>query len=602
MVRKLSLVLLVLVMVTPSVPAEYILVKLDLSQFGFANKEVKYTKAEKPPEWVYGFFEIVPGIPWQKKLAGADVIYLREHKWGKEAVFTPLDRTVQIKHIDNQTPLDQFKKKKNDAGKDPSELRLLARWALMHGLPKEFDETMGGLKKLMEKNPAGKDPTVVSYTNLKASFNTRVRDAKLRDYLDDIVKGGYKGRSLVEKIEEWDKEKKVKTTVEREGHFVLYIDERVPEFTDSSLRRRLNRMEQTMFNFFCWFALEENMPEEMKPRVPGFRLPVLLEPLETFDKKLKDWGPPRGNTSGFTIRSDNFVVLSSRPNAKLFRELERNLQPVLQGMRLTPDELITGVSNGQFIWNRADVKNKELQVSLVQTLTLMQKAFEDDVEASIISRECTRQLLGATGLLAPNVTAPEWVQSGLVNFFEIPPNSLYPSFGQLRGPLLKRFKSMKDRDKNLKDVDILLNLIDDRYFRDADNYFQQLEKLEKKENVTLSERERLKAKIKESLDTGEATSWAFVYYLSISGNMPKLFRYFELLNDLPRHTPPNAQTLEACFAVAFNLGEAAGPRTDPKKLDSGKLEKFANAWTYTMHLERAQELENVEAFITEDGK
>ena len=72
----------------------------------------------------------------------------------------------------------------------------------------------------------------------------------------------------------------------------------------------------------------------------------------------------------------------------------------------------------------------------MQTLALLQKVLEDDMEETTISRECTRQLLGATELLARNVAAPEWLQSGLLTFFEIPPNSLYPNFGQFRDPLL----------------------------------------------------------------------------------------------------------------------------------------------------------------------
>ena len=283
----------------------------------------------------------------------------------------------------------------------------------------------------------------------------------------------------------------------------------------------------------------------------------------------------------------------------MFQKLELNLQPVLQWMQFTPEELIAGVSKGKSIWVRDDVKGKnEVKVSLVQTLALLQKAFEDDVEASTISRECTRQLLGATGLLAPNVAAPEWLQSGLVNFFEIPPHSLYPNFGQLRGPLLNRFKSIQMRDKKIKDVNILINLIDDRYFRDADNLFQQLQKLEKKAGVKKAERDHLYAKIKESLDTGEATSWAFVYYLSRTGKMPMLLHYAALLNDLPRHTLPNAQTLEACFAKAFKMEDA----THPKQLDFAKLESFAKDWNETMNAEVVLEMKNVEKFLNEGGK
>ena len=152
----------------------------------------------------------------------------------------------------------------------------------MHGLPDEFDEAMDLLKIKNDKNPI-----VVSYINQKVALDKRAfKDAPLHEYLE-TAKGGYKGQILPNNLQN------------RQGHFVVYYDNRLPEFAalglnvpNPGLIRRLNRMEQTMSNFFFWFALQENIPEELKPKVPAYRLPVLLEPPKVFDKRLKEWGPP----------------------------------------------------------------------------------------------------------------------------------------------------------------------------------------------------------------------------------------------------------------------------------------------------------------------
>ena len=67
MFRIPSLALLVLVLFAPSLPAQdppfepsYFLIKLDLSQFNFAGKDVNFEKnAIASPEWVYVFFEYI---------------------------------------------------------------------------------------------------------------------------------------------------------------------------------------------------------------------------------------------------------------------------------------------------------------------------------------------------------------------------------------------------------------------------------------------------------------------------------------------------------------------------------------------------------------
>ena len=137
-------------MVAPSVPAQdpppeprYFLIKLDLSQFNFANKDVRFNKVALPPEWLYVFFEYMDNKnapvnpkgnppPWLIKLPGAKKpsLYLRKHKWGTEAVITPIEKSkaIQFELAENKTPLEQYEAKKKKAGRNQTELRRLARW------------------------------------------------------------------------------------------------------------------------------------------------------------------------------------------------------------------------------------------------------------------------------------------------------------------------------------------------------------------------------------------------------------------------------------------------------------------------------------------
>ena len=263
-----------------------------------------------------------PGKQWVYKGLGKDSIILRKHKWGTNAIFTPgRGRANQDPRRSSiPTPKSEFeKKKKNDLfqRKDKDELLKEARWSLMHGLPKEFEEIMDALNKADPGNA-----TYASFAKIRSALNQSAnKSAPLPEFLKKgvVLNADYVGEYLKEVI------KKGLKLSNRDGHFRVYYRNDLQEFTENdsaSVKRRLKRMEQTMSNFFYWFAFQEFMKDEMKPKVPEYKLAVLLEPPDKFDERLKEWGgPAQGEPCGFTLRSENFVVLSSRPKAKAYRDL-----------------------------------------------------------------------------------------------------------------------------------------------------------------------------------------------------------------------------------------------------------------------------------------
>ena len=233
------------------------------------------------------------------------------------------------------------------------------------------------------------------------------------------------------------------------------------------------------------------------PAVPKQRLAVLVEPLTDFSKRRSDY---RSSASGFVVRQDNLLVLSASPNNELYQKLKLNLDDVRRGRKfdnglLEQDHLLTGqLWKSNDAWDgdpkaAKDKRSPKADLALLQTLTLLQKSMEDDLELNTISREGTRQLLAASDFLARNVAMPEWIQEGLVSFFEIPAPHTYLGFGLPRGDLLRTLLSLPPDGKTFNRDHILSDLATDRLFR-------------------------LARKDTDAPAVGQAASWALVYYLA----------------------------------------------------------------------------------------
>ena len=82
------------------------------------------------------------------------------------------------------------------------------------------------------------------------------------------------------------------------------------------------------------------------------------------------------------------------------------------------------------------------------------------------------------------------------------------------------------------------------------------------------------------MKTARTTAWALTYFLA-RHRLDNLERYFHELASLPRDLEFDAAVLQGCFARAFDLVD----RSDPTKLDMGKVTKLANDWSAAMKQE-----------------
>jgi hypothetical protein len=194
--------------------------------------------------------------------------------------------------------------------------------------------------------------------------------------------------------------------------------------------------------------------------------------------------------------------------------------------------------------------NKE--VAFNQTLALLHRARTEEAELAAVSREGTRQLLTACGLLPRAVLMPEWVQFGLPSVFETPKydpfsqvGAFWPTFGEAHWVYLVYFKLWEQAKSPLleKPEEALKAVLTDRYFREAEADPKDPDKL-------------IRARV---------MAWSLCYYLT-SRNLDGLLRYSEELNALPRDLELDDDAHVACFVRAFGLSEP------------GRMEKFAEKW------------------------
>jgi hypothetical protein len=206
-------------------------------------------------------------------------------------------------------------------------------------------------------------------------------------------------------------------------------------------------------------------------------------------------------------------------------------------------------------------------MALLQTLALLQRAMEDESERATTTHEGIRQLLAATGLLPRNVATAEWARFGIASFFETPHEAFYPGTALPSWTYLISFKYLRATNRLTEDrgKDILLNVITDRYFRQA--YADQARLAEDKDN------KQLQQKVHEELEMARATAWALTYYL-MNRELDSFLGYLQEVSNLPRDVEYDANVLQGCFARA--VGMLPDTTSSPNQLDMQKLQRLAN--------------------------
>jgi hypothetical protein len=463
----------------------------------------------------------------EKQLEDKDQpIYIR-HKWNGKCIVrkeTEVTRALLIhKKTVTEVYLERLEKLKKNESATAADWIEQADFSLEHGLLHGFANAMDKAAELDKNNPR-----VKNYLAIKEAINAPVKGG---NELVDAWSPKLHGRFL-------------KTSSE---HYWLIHDSK---FSSDSpeVKSRLESLEKNFKAFYYWFAMQGKilpMPEK--------RLIAVL----TADKK--DIEKAHQFFESDLMVADGFVA--SHANVAFF-SLERLDAPA---------EAL--VQYNQEKWNhydrdkalKGDVKLKDSktnkppdreELSIVQTLALLQKALEEDGERATVSHEGTRQLIVAAGLAPSSVILPDWIQFGMGSFFETPKGAPWTSVGAPNWNYLPLYKKLETEKRLEKPIDALKKVITNEYWR-----LSLLSAGKTDPGIELKAR---------------TMSWAFTYYLARE-KLDQLFKYYQELSQMPRDVELDDSMLLGAFARAFDM---TVPGTN--KIDETKLGVLADEWAQYM--------------------
>lgn len=491
---------------------------------------VKVGAAPMPARWAYAYLEL-PAQPQPVPLFTKDKLthIAIAHPWGR-LCFVPVESLFLIRG--KESPVTEFGRREkalNKEGRTPLKVMRLAGWALSHGLMKEFHRTMDSLQKVNEM-PADVKSVLDAYLLVKTGL------AKAPDQTDPAqanLIAGFKN----------DGYQPIPTP-----HYLLLTN--VASTANNALKRRLTLLEDSYEKFYYWFALHS--PKAV-PLPKHKLLAALVASGKEFQNKNVAWGAVPIIEDAFVPRRDNILVMSAEHLDDTYTSLKRNNLNYYQSLRIGRDELLTGA-----VWNRGDAKQNDLNVALLQTLTLVQKATEEEAERATISHGVTRQLLFAADFLPRNVDTPEWIQYGLASFFETPKGAFFPGVGMPSWTNLLDFKHHRRKSNLGTPKDVLDQVITDGYFRKARASAALVQPGQEK-------RAALEERANRDREIARSTAWALIYYLAKEQKLHSVLQFTEQLKKLPRDLDLNEQVLRGSFKQAFELTDA-------------QVQSFADAW------------------------
>ncbi len=193
---------------------------------------------------------------------------------------------------------------------------------------------------------------------------------------------------------------------------IVYWGER--QINPAVIDRRLNSLERNFKAFYLWHALQG-----LSPTIPDKPFTVVLA------DRVTDMPSLREKLDGLPMQSDAFY--SPAHDLLVFSpERTDQLGAAFQDMARASykngwsrDELLKGIppSGGQ--------KQPPAELARMMTLALVDKLLEEEMDHSAMSREATRQLYFASGVLPRNVQLPSWLESGLASFLQHPKGPVY---------------------------------------------------------------------------------------------------------------------------------------------------------------------------------
>lgn len=275
--------------------------------------------------------------------------------------------------------------------------------------------------------------------------------------------------------EEW-KSRLDATNVRTDGHYALVSW----DSPDADVVRRGKQLNDNFTAFYLWHATRGvALPVPARPFVA-----VLARPASTADQR-----PPffklQAALDGLSAQTDAFyspehdlLVFAPELTDSVGRTFQRqNHQYFSKGF--SRDRLLDGQIPKIDALGKDGAKPED--VARASTLAFVEKFVVEDAELAAVSREATRQLMFATGVLPRHVTLPNWLSQGAVNVYTRPRGPAYVTKGDDDKPymavafttgygvpnyVLHRYFRDLDAKKELNAdrVKLLENVLTDAYF------------------------------------------------------------------------------------------------------------------------------------------
>lgn len=402
------------------------------------------------------------------------------------------------------------------------------------------------------------------------------------------------------------------------GHYAIVASDN----TSAEVTRRAAQLNDNFKAFYLWHATRGDvLPVPSKPLVaviaPGIdSVRALNRALDGLPMSDAFYAPDHGLLVLSPERMDDVGQTFLRQNQQLF------------GRGLNREQLLTGqIPKMDFTGQNG---SKPEDVAHAATLAAVEKLAVDEAEIAAVSREGSRQLMYATGVLPKHVTLPVWLTNGAVNFFTRPRGPAYVTVGDDERPIMhvalatgyggpnyvlqRHFRDLMTKKELPKDADRLLeNVLGDVYFNGIKNGDDPdpapPKKVAKKgpnpmqpmipgqpvlgspggesegrgpvmpgqpvvglrpgeeDPAVLLRRKQQRLSLK-----ANTTSWALYYYLT-KARSAELKQYIAELNKLPRDLPIDGRTAQAVFVKVFKLSAVEGGPADP-----AAVKKLAEDW------------------------
>jgi len=295
----------------------------------------------------------------------------------------------------------------------------VGKFALEHGLTKEFTDTMDTLIKENKSKSAILD----AYTKTKKATQEKCANDPAFSSLSTSFAG---------------------FNQEKSDHFEV-IHDGLPN--DSEVKLWVAQLEKNHMTFFMWFSLNGTQIE-----LPKTKLSVVITTKPDVYNEL------HLALLGTKAKAQGFMM----PREKLLVLCTKRLDPISEMLGLKMKEWTTkGYDFNQLLLGKlgqgAPAAADILENVYSGALSVLNRALDQETVWNTIGNFGTLQLFYATKILPANVILPKWFSDGLAGVFETPHCSPWMSFGSANSYHLPIFRQIYKSKRNPVEFEAILS-------------------------------------------------------------------------------------------------------------------------------------------------